>query len=114
MADHLPPRAAGMPRSWSPSAMARNDSQPAACSSLMVSARSEARSCARATRTARPATLALTVNLAPRSPPSLLPRLLAAASAAFVRLFPAHQFRCQVRVSQMGLGYLGGTFLFLE
>jgi hypothetical protein len=81
---------------------------------LMVSARSEARSCARATRTARPATLALTVNLAPRSPPSLLPRLLAAASAAFVRLFPAHQFRCQVRVSQMGLGYLGGTFLFLE
>jgi hypothetical protein len=29
-------------------------------------------------RTARPAALALTVNLAPRSPPSFLPRLLAA------------------------------------
>src|ERR1700716_1710471 len=29
-ADHLPPRAAGMPRSSRPAAMARSDSQPAA------------------------------------------------------------------------------------
>jgi hypothetical protein len=29
-ADHLPPRAAGMPRSSRPAAMARRDSQPAA------------------------------------------------------------------------------------
>jgi hypothetical protein len=84
-ADHLPPRAAGIPRSSNPPAMARNDSQPAACSSFMVAARSEARSCARARRTARPAALALAVSLAPRSPPSFLPRLLAAASAALVR-----------------------------
>jgi hypothetical protein len=34
-ADQLPPRAAGMPRSSNPAAMARNDSRPAACSSLM-------------------------------------------------------------------------------
>jgi hypothetical protein len=32
-ADHLPPRAAGMPRSSRPAAMARSDSQPVACSS---------------------------------------------------------------------------------
>ena len=36
IADHLPPRAAGMPRSSRPAAMARSDSEPAACSSLMV------------------------------------------------------------------------------
>ena len=35
-ADHLPPRAAGMPRASSSAAMARNDSQPAACSSFTV------------------------------------------------------------------------------
>jgi hypothetical protein len=38
-ADHLPPRAAGMPRASNSAAMARNDSQPAACSSFTVSAR---------------------------------------------------------------------------
>ena len=31
--DHFPPRAAGIPRSSGPAAMARRDSQPAACSS---------------------------------------------------------------------------------
>jgi hypothetical protein len=39
-ADHLPQRAAGMPRSSSPAAMVRSDSQPAACGSAMVGARS--------------------------------------------------------------------------
>jgi hypothetical protein len=34
--DHLPPHAAGMSRSSNPAAIPRNDSQPAACSSLMV------------------------------------------------------------------------------
>ena len=34
--DHLPPHAAAMPRSSKPAAIPRNDSQPAACSSLMV------------------------------------------------------------------------------
>jgi hypothetical protein len=33
-ADHLPPRAAGMPRSSRPAAMARSDSRPDACSSV--------------------------------------------------------------------------------
>jgi hypothetical protein len=42
-ADHLPHRAAGMPRSSRPAAMARNDTQPAACSSLTTGARSAAR-----------------------------------------------------------------------
>jgi hypothetical protein len=32
-ADQFPPRAAAMPRSSKPAAMARNDSQPASCSS---------------------------------------------------------------------------------
>jgi hypothetical protein len=44
-ADHLPPRAAGMPRASSPSAMPRNDSKPAACSSLIQAALE--RACAR-------------------------------------------------------------------
>jgi hypothetical protein len=42
-ADHLPPRAAGMPCSSSPAAMARSDSKPAACSSWTMGARSDAR-----------------------------------------------------------------------
>ena len=41
--DHLPPRAVGMPRSLSAAAMARNDSKPAAWSSLMIGTRSAAR-----------------------------------------------------------------------
>jgi hypothetical protein len=43
-ADHLPPRAAGMTRASSPSAMARNDSQPTDC---------EAGRCRRATTSLR-------------------------------------------------------------
>jgi hypothetical protein len=39
-ADHLPPRAAGMPRSSKPAAMARNDSYAPSCSSAMIAARS--------------------------------------------------------------------------
>jgi hypothetical protein len=35
-----------MPRASNSTAMARNDSQPAACSSFTVSARSDARACA--------------------------------------------------------------------
>jgi hypothetical protein len=42
-AGHFPTRAAGMPRSSRPAAMARSDSQPAACSSLIVGGRSVAR-----------------------------------------------------------------------
>src|SRR5262249_57568841 len=39
-ADHLPRRAAGIPRSSNPPAMARNDSHPPACSSFMLAATS--------------------------------------------------------------------------
>jgi hypothetical protein len=42
-ADHFPPRAARMPRSSNPAAMARRDSQPAACSSWTMGMRSVAR-----------------------------------------------------------------------
>ncbi len=77
-ADHLPPRAAGMPRSSKPAAMARSDSQPAACSSLIVGARSTALLRARSCRVALPAARALAVKRAPRSPPSFTPRRLAA------------------------------------
>jgi hypothetical protein len=54
-ADHLPPRAAGMPRPSKPDAMARRDSQPAARSSLTVGARSIARLRSCACRAALPA-----------------------------------------------------------
>jgi hypothetical protein len=64
-ADHLPPRAAGMPRASSPSAMARNDSQPAARSSLTVVDRSEARPRAIAALAALPARRASPLSLTP-------------------------------------------------
>src|SRR5262249_13266592 len=59
--DHLPPRAAGMPRSSNAVAMARNDSKPAACSSLIVGARSIALACAFAFMAAVPAARAFFV-----------------------------------------------------
>ena len=84
-ADHLPPRAAGMPRASSSAAMTRNDTQPAAFSSFTMSARSDARACALARWAALPAARAFAVSFTPRLPPSFTPRRLAAAKAAFVR-----------------------------
>src|SRR5262249_60117592 len=60
-ADHLLPRAARMPRASNPAAMARNDSQPAAC---RVSARSPPPG-ALARWAALPAARAFAVSLAP-------------------------------------------------
>jgi hypothetical protein len=74
-----------MPRSSRPAAMARSDSHPASCSSLIVGARSIALLRARSCPAALPAARALAVKRAPRSPPSFTPRRLAAARAAFVR-----------------------------
>ena len=74
-----------MPRSSKPAAMARSDSQPAACSSLITGASSSAHSCERRATVALPAFRAFAVRRAPRSPPSFTPRRLAAARAAFVR-----------------------------
>jgi hypothetical protein len=86
-ADHSPRRlAAGMPRSFSAAAMHRSDLTPAACSSAMVGARSVARSFARSTSRLRPAARAVSLSSTPRLPPSFLPRALAAANAALVRL----------------------------
>src|SRR5262249_22763644 len=68
--DHLPPRAAGMPRSSKPAAMARSDSQPTACSSLITGASSSTRSCERRATVALPAICAFAVRRAPRSPPA--------------------------------------------
>jgi hypothetical protein len=45
---HAPPRAVGMPQASSPSAIARNDVPPDACSSAMPGAKSAARSAANA------------------------------------------------------------------
>jgi hypothetical protein len=72
-----------MPRSSKADAIARRDSQPAACSSLMVGAIARLRACA--CRAALSAARALAVNRTPRSPPSFTPRRLAAARAALVR-----------------------------
>ena len=89
--DHFPPRAAGIPRSSGPAAMARRDSQPAACSSH----------CPTPLQPALPAARAFAVNRAPRSPPSFTPRRLAAA----MLLLPAphsaraHQMRHSWRMS---------------
>jgi hypothetical protein len=46
-ADHLPPRAVGMPCALSPAAMARSDVAPAACKAVIVGPMSVARSSAR-------------------------------------------------------------------
>jgi hypothetical protein len=65
--------------------MARNDSQPAACSSWTIGTRSDARARAFSCLAATASLTCLAVNRTPRKPPSLTPRRLAAASAAFVR-----------------------------
>jgi hypothetical protein len=70
--DHFPPRAAGIPRSSGPAAMARRDSRRPPVARI---ARVRAHPCT----AALPAARAFAVNRAPRSPPSFTPRRLAAA-----------------------------------
>jgi hypothetical protein len=62
---HCPPRAAGIPRSLSPSAIACNVTAPLACSSFTIGAMSAARARARACKTALPMARCLAVSLAP-------------------------------------------------
>lgn len=82
---HVQPRAVGIARSFNATAIPRNDVMPAARISEIAGEISAARSLARAAMTAHPAAAALANNFAPRLPPSLAPRALAAASADFVR-----------------------------
>src|SRR5437879_12229140 len=75
-----------MPASFNPLAISLSDSAPAACRSLMIGAISATRESARACRAAVASARTFLVGTTPRSPPSFLPRLLAAASASLVRL----------------------------
>src|SRR4051794_7503137 len=83
---HLPPRGAGMPLASSSDAIARSEVRPDALMSSTIGRRSVARSAAWALRLSTPTAVPLVRASAvrPLGLPSLVPRALAAASAAFV------------------------------
>ena len=74
-----------MPRAFKPAARPRRLLTPFARNSAIVGARSAARVAACALMTAAALARVLAVGFTPRSPPSFLPRRLAAARAALVR-----------------------------
>jgi len=82
--DHSPPRAVGMHCSLSPSAMALRVVFPAACSSLMIGARSASLASMLACHASADSLHIRAVGITPRKPPSFVPRCFAACSAALV------------------------------
>jgi len=82
-ADQRPPRAARIPRTFSPSARSRSVTRPAARNSSSTGMTCLARAAAFATRSAVPRARSAAVRCRPRQPPRFLPLALPAASAAF-------------------------------